>query len=139
VKSSAIEFLGEKEQKMTKRKRRNHSPAFKAKVALAAVRGDRTLAELAEQFEVHPNQIQEWKKRLVAGAEDIFENGGREDGSRNDAEIGKLHAKFWAADNVERFFIQSARSRPISERRAMIHAEHPLPAYKIYYPLSGQS
>ena len=55
-----------------KRKRRNHSPAFKAKVALAAMRGDRTLADLAEQFDVHPNQIQDWKKRLAEGAEDVF-------------------------------------------------------------------
>jgi transposase len=47
-----------------KRKRRNHSPEFKARVALAAVRGDRTLADLAEHFEVHPNQIQDWEKRL---------------------------------------------------------------------------
>jgi transposase-like protein len=57
---------------MTRRKRRNHSSAFKAKVALAAVKGERTLAELAEQFDVHPNQIQDWKKRLVEGAEDVF-------------------------------------------------------------------
>jgi len=56
---------------MTRRKRRNHSSAFKAKVALAAVRGEHTLAELAEQFDVHPNQIQDWKKRLVDGAEDV--------------------------------------------------------------------
>ncbi len=54
---------------MAKRSRRNHSPAFKAKVALAAIRGDRTLAELAEQFDVHPNQIQDWKKKLVVKAE----------------------------------------------------------------------
>ena len=57
---------------MTRRKRRNHSTAFKAKVALAAVKGDHTLAELPEQFDVHPNQIQDWKKRLVAIAEDVF-------------------------------------------------------------------
>ena len=57
---------------MTRRKRRNHSSAFKAKVALSAVKGERTVAELAEQFDVHPNQIQDWKKRLVEGAEDVF-------------------------------------------------------------------
>ena len=57
---------------MTRRKRRNHSTAFKAKVTLAAVKGGHTLAELSEQFDVHPNQIQDWKKRLVASAEDVF-------------------------------------------------------------------
>jgi len=51
---------------MTRRKRRNHSPALKAKVALAAVKGEPTLAELADQFDIHPNQIQDWKKRLGA-------------------------------------------------------------------------
>ena len=49
---------------MTRRKKRNHSPSFKAKVALGAVRGARTMAELAEQFDVHPNQIQDWKRKL---------------------------------------------------------------------------
>jgi len=57
---------------MTRRIRRNHSPAFKAKVALAAINGDRTLAELADQFDVHPNQIQDWKKRLADSAEGVF-------------------------------------------------------------------
>ena len=75
-----------------KRKRRNHSPEFKAKVALAAVRGDRTLADLAEQFDVHPNQIQDWKKRLLSNAEQLFENGSRA-GKDPEAEIKELHAK----------------------------------------------
>lgn len=75
-----------------KRKRRNHSPGFKAKVALAAVRGDRTLAELAEQYGVHPNQIQDWKKRLLGNAEQLFENGSRS-GKASEAEIKELHAK----------------------------------------------
>ncbi len=52
---------------MSKRPRRNHSPAFKAKVALAAVKGERTPAELAQQFDVHPNQITTWKAQLLAG------------------------------------------------------------------------
>ena len=54
-----------------RRKRRNHSSAFKAKVALAAIKGDRTLADLAEQFDVHPNQIQDWRKRLTSHQVDI--------------------------------------------------------------------
>ena len=57
---------------MTKRPRRNHTPAFKAKVALAAVRGDKTLAELAQQFDIHPNQITQWKAQLLDEAADVF-------------------------------------------------------------------
>ena len=57
---------------MSKRPRRNHSPAFKAKVALAAVKGEKTLAELAQQFDVHPNQITQWKAQLLDGAAGVF-------------------------------------------------------------------
>jgi len=60
---------------MTKRTRRNHSSAFKAKVALAALKGDKTLAELAQQFDVHPNQVTEWKRQLLERAADVFDSG----------------------------------------------------------------
>jgi transposase-like protein len=52
---------------MSRRARRNHTPAFKAKVALAAVRGEKTLSELAQLFDVHPNQITQWKAQLQEG------------------------------------------------------------------------
>src|SRR6059036_3702794 len=57
---------------MTRRSRRNHSPAFKAKVALAAVKGEKTLVELAQQFDVHPNQITQWRGQLLDGAAGVF-------------------------------------------------------------------
>ena len=52
---------------MSRRPRRNHSPAFKAKVALAAIKAEKTLAELAAQFDVHPNQITSWRSQLLEG------------------------------------------------------------------------
>ena len=60
---------------MTKRTRRNHSPAFKAKVALAAIKGERTIAQLADQFDVHVSQITTWKEQLQEGAADVFAAG----------------------------------------------------------------
>ena len=60
---------------MTKRTRRNHSGSFKAKVALAALRGDKTLTEIAQHYEVHPNQVTEWKRQLLERAADVFRGG----------------------------------------------------------------
>ena len=57
---------------MTRRPRCNHSLAFKAKVALAAIEGEKTLAELAQQFDVHPNQITQWRSQLLEGASGVF-------------------------------------------------------------------
>ena len=58
-------------------KRKNHTAAFKAQVALAALKGDRTVNELAGQFGVHPTLIHSWKKQLLAGAEDVFSSGSK--------------------------------------------------------------
>ena len=57
---------------MSRRPRRNHTAVFKAKVALAAVKGEKTLAELSEQFDIHPNQITQWKSQLQEGAAGVF-------------------------------------------------------------------
>lgn len=77
---------------MSKRTRRNHAASFKAKVALAAVRGDRTMSELAAQFDVHPSQIQQWKKQLQDEAAELFANGTSK---RSEAtpDVKELHAK----------------------------------------------
>lgn len=65
---------------MTRRVRRNHSPAFKAKVALAAIKGEKTLTELAQQFDVHPNQITQWRSQLLDGAAGVDAGLGGADG-----------------------------------------------------------
>ncbi|NKC16503.1 MAG: hypothetical protein GKR94_31145 [Gammaproteobacteria bacterium] len=71
---------------MTERKRRHHCPAFKAKVALAALKNEPTLAELAEPFDVHSNQNQDCKRRLVDSTEELF-GGNALEAQRNEHEI----------------------------------------------------
>ncbi len=80
---------------MTRPPRRNHTAVFKAKVALAALKGDKTLAELAQQFDLHPNQITDWKTRLQESAARVFgedkaEQQVKVNVNRMQAKIGEL-------------------------------------------------
>ena len=75
-----------------KRKRRTHSPEFKSKVALAAIQGDLTMAEMVKKFDVHANQITEWKKQLLDGAADVFGKGAKQAEDTQET-VQALHAK----------------------------------------------
>ena len=94
---------------MSRRARRNHTPAFKAKVALAAVKGDRTLAQLAEQFDVHPNQITTWKAQLEGGAVDVFAVGSTAPITPA-VDVKSLHAKIGEL-TLENDFLEGALTK----------------------------
>ena len=93
---------------MSRRPRRNHAPAFKAKLALAAIKGDRTLAELAEQFDVHPNQITSWKAQLEGGAADVFGLGNG--AAQPVVDVKSLHSKIGEL-TLENDFLEGALSK----------------------------
>jgi transposase len=93
---------------MARRARRMHNPAFKAKVALAAIKGEKTLAELAQQYDVHPNQITAWKARLLDGAAELFGGGAAEAGPMVDLKV--LHAKIGEL-TLENDFLAGALSK----------------------------
>jgi transposase len=76
-----------------KRTRRNHTALFKAKVALAAIRGERTLAELSTQYDVHTNQITQWKAELISRSTEIFATAAERKEAASGPDVGSLHAK----------------------------------------------
>ena len=78
---------------MTRRARRTHSPVFKAKVAVSAIKGERTLAELAHLYDVHPNQITSWKAQLLEGAAGVFGAGSSDKTTAALVDVKTLHAK----------------------------------------------
>ena len=92
---------------MTKRIRRTHSPAFKAKVALAAVKGEKTLADLAQHYDVHANQITAWKGQLLEGAAGVFGAGSTGTEPAPAVDVQMLHAKIGEL-TVERDFLAGA-------------------------------
>jgi len=100
------------------RTRRRFSAEFKAKVALAAIKGDRTLAQLAEQFDVHPNQVTSWKAQLEGGAADVFGPGGGNAAAQPAVDVKSLHAKIGEL-TLENDFLEGALGKAglLSARR----------------------
>src|SRR6202043_3196010 len=94
---------------MSRRPRRNHPPAFKAKVALAAVKGDRTIAQLAEHFDVHPNQITAWKSQLEGSASEVFGSGNGIP-TAPAIDVKSLHAKIGEL-TLENDFLEGALTK----------------------------
>jgi transposase len=92
---------------MSKRPRRNHAPAFKAKVALEALKGEQTLVELSQRYQVHPNQITEWKKQLLEHAPDIFSKDRKPEQCPS---VKDLHAKIGQL-SMENDFLSGALGR----------------------------
>jgi transposase len=103
---------------MSRRPRRNHTPAFKAKVALAAIKGESTLADLAQQFDVHPNQITHWKLQLQEGAAGVFGSAGGAVPHLPTIDVKSLHAKIGEL-TLENDFLEGALGKAglLSARR----------------------
>ena len=112
---------------MTRRKRRNHSPEFKAKVAIAALKGDKTLAELAQQFDIHPNQITDWKTQQLEHSAVVFgEKAAKDVGP----DIQTMQAKIGELTLENGFFRKGAQQSGPAERKKMIDRTHQLPVIR---------
>src|ERR1700693_427892 len=92
---------------MTRRPRRNHTPAFKARVALPAIRGESTVTNLAQHFDVHPNQITQWKAQLQEGAAGVFGSAAGTGANLPTVDVKSLHAKIGEL-TLENDFLEGA-------------------------------
>ena len=95
---------------MSRRPRRNHTATFKAKVALAAIKGEKTLSELAEQFDVHANQITQWKSQLLEGAVGVFGGESKTEPAAAAVDLKTLHAMIGAL-TLENDFLEGALTK----------------------------
>lgn len=95
---------------MARRPRCNHTSAFKSKVALAAIRGEQTLGDLAQQYDVHPNQIKQWRDQLMEGAISVFDQPGKAVKEDPQVDVKTLHAKIGEL-TLENGFLEGALTK----------------------------
>ena len=105
-------------------KRRNYSSEFKSKVALAAIRGDGTIAELSSQFKVHPNMITQWKRKALSGVKAGFDHGNAKHQMGHEGGGKATAGQDWGACGGAGFFIASLQSLSVNRRRDMIEPNH---------------
>nr|WP_106404215.1 IS3 family transposase [Thalassovita autumnalis] len=104
-------------------KRRNFTDQFKAKVALEALRGDKTVQEIAAKHQLHPNQVSTWKRQAIDGMADVF-SGGKQSGP-TEADIKELHAKIGRLAVENGFFVGRAQKVSPAKKRSMVQRDHP--------------
>ena len=133
-----------------KNKRRNHSAAFKAKVALAAIKGEKTIAELASEYEVHPNQITQWKKKLLDSTQEVFSHSRQRDRQKQDELTEHLYQQIGQL-KVELDWLKKNLDLTIEQKRKAVEADHKkIPIYRqcelltlnrgsLYYQRSGET
>lgn len=114
---------------MSRRPRRNHSTAFKAKLALAALKSEKTLAEPAQKFDAHPNQITTWRAQLLEGAAGVFGADSAAQSAEPMADVNMLHAKIDGLTRANDFFWPAHSARPVccraqSDERSFTRAAH---------------